>query len=267
MLSEVQDLREEGAELQAFLVPLEERDWTRLTPFKDWTVWDVVAHLHFSDRLGVLTLKSSDEFLAEARAIAQAMQQGQSLMDYTREKLGSLTASDLLQRWHHELLEMCSRLEGADPQHRIKWFGPDMGVRMFTTSRQMETWAHAQDLYDLFRVKRTYTNRIKNIAFIGVKTFGWTFSNRGLEVPPEAPYVRLTAPSGAIWEWNESSRDNRIEGPASDFCHVVTQGRNVLDTDLSVVGETAKRWMAIAQCFAGGPAEPPKPGERAWERC
>jgi len=23
--------------------------------------------------------------------------------------------------------------------------------------------------------------------------------------------------------------------------------------------------MAIAQCFAGGPIDPPKPGERAWE--
>jgi hypothetical protein len=44
----------------------------------------------------------------------------------------------------------------------------------------------------------------------------------------------------------------------------VTQGRNVADTPLEVVGDTATRWMAIAQCFAGGPADPPKAGERNW---
>ncbi|MEE8557360.1 MAG: TIGR03084 family protein, partial [Myxococcota bacterium] len=106
---------------------------------------------------------------------------------------------------------------------------------------------------------------IKNIAVIGVKTFGWTFVNRGLDVPGDVPYVRLIAPSGAAWEWNEPSKENRVEGLATEFCHVVTQGRNVADTALRVVGETAGRWMAIAQCFAGAPNDPPKPGARHWE--
>jgi len=39
---------------------------------------------------------------------------------------------------------------------------------------------------------------------------------------------------------------------------VAAQTRNIADTGLRVVGETAQRWMAIAQCFAG-PAEPPPP--------
>jgi len=46
---------------------------------------------------------------------------------------------------------------------------------------------------------------------------------------------------------------------------VVTQGRNVADTALAVVGTTAERWMAVAQCFAGGPEEPPAPGQRHWD--
>ena len=78
------------------------------------------------------------------------------------------------------------------------------------------------------------------------------------------PYVRLTAPSGAIWEWGEPETEDRVEGSAVEFCHVVTQGRNIADTDLAVSGETAVEWMAIAQCFAGGPEEPPAPGQRAW---
>jgi uncharacterized protein (TIGR03084 family) len=97
---------------------------------------------------------------------------------------------------------------------------------------------------------------------IGVRTFGWTFANRRLPVPGPAPHVRLVAPSGAVWEWNAESESGLVEGSALDFCQVVTQTRNVADTRLQVTGEAATRWMAIAQCFAGGPVDPPKPGER-----
>jgi len=55
---------------------------------------------------------------------------------------------------------------------------------------------------------------------------------------------------------------NRIEGPATAFCQVVTQTRNVADTDLEVEGDTAKRWKSIAQCFAGPPEQAPLPGTR-----
>ena len=133
---------------------------------------------------------------------------------------------------------------------------------MFTTARLMETWAHGQEIHDLVGSKRVHTDRIKHIATIGVKTFGWTFVNRRQEPPGPPPYVRLLAPSGEIWEWNEPSETDCVRGDASDFCHVVTQGRNVADTALEAVGDVANRWMSIAQCFAGPPADPPKPGER-----
>jgi uncharacterized protein (TIGR03084 family) len=263
MLEQVRDLREEGDQLCELLKTLDESDWGRPTPFKNWTVRDVVEHLHFSDRLAVLSLKSDEEFLKAAEAMGRAiMEEGLDLKAFARREIGSLEPSELLQLWRDYFVEMCDLLEAADPKARLKWFGPDMGVRMFTTARQMETWAHGQDIYDLLRVPREYTDRIKNIAVIGVKTFGWTFVNRGLAVPPDIPYVRLTAPSGEIWEWSQPNDDNRVEGLASEFCHVVTQGRNVADTQLQVVGETATKWMAIAQCFAGGPEEPPKPGQR-----
>jgi uncharacterized protein (TIGR03084 family) len=74
--------------------------------------------------------------------------------------------------------------------------------------------------------------------------------------------VRLTAPSGAVWTWNEAQEDNLVEGSAVDFARVVTQTRNIGDTDLRIVGDVAARWMAIAQCFAGPPETPPAPGLR-----
>jgi uncharacterized protein (TIGR03084 family) len=193
------------------------------------------------------------------------MSSGKSGAEVTRAELGHLGPGELVTAWHAACHEMAQQLGASDPKRRLPWFGPDMGVRMFTTARYMETWAHGQDIYDLLRVPRSHSDRIKNVAVLGIKTFGWTFVNRGLEVPGPPPYVRLDAPSGALWEWNEPSETSRVEGNALEFCQVVTQGRNVADTALQVVGDVATQWMAIAQCFAGGPADPPKPGERSWE--
>jgi uncharacterized protein (TIGR03084 family) len=263
----IQDLREEGAQLYELLKTLEESVWEEPTPFKNWTVKDVVEHLHLSDRFAVQSLKSEEEFLKTAADVTKAiLEEGIDLRAYGRRVFGSPKAAEILKLWHDYFMEMCDLLEEADPKARLKWFGPDMGVRMFATARQMETWAHGQDIYDLLRIPRENTDRIKNIAVIGVKTFGWTFVNRGLEVPPDVPYVRLTAPSGEIWEWSEPNDANKVEGLATEFCHVVTQGRNIADTQLEVVGETATKWMAIAQCFAGGPEDPPDPGQRTGAR-
>ena len=53
----------------------------------------------------------------------------------------------------------------------------------------------------------------KNVAVIGINTFGWTFRNRSLPVPSEPPYVRLSAPSGEVWEWNPPP--GREHGPGT----------------------------------------------------
>lgn len=265
MLQESLDLVAEADELQAFLRTVDDEDWRRETPFLGWTPWDVVAHLHFFDRVSLLALTDPAGFAAERKRLIEAMIGGRKTADVAREQLGHLGNAALLETWHTTCREMARLLGDSDPERRLPWFGPDMGVRMFTTARYMETWAHGQDVYDLLRVPRTHTDRIKNVAVLGVRTFGWTFVNRKLPVPGPAPYVRLVAPSGAIWEWNEPNQESRVAGSALEFCQVVTQGRNVADTTLEVVGDTARRWMAIAQCFAGGPADPPGPGERAWK--
>ena len=44
-----------------------------------------------------------------------------------------------------------------------------------------------------------------------------------------------------------------------DFAQVVTQTRHLLDTELVVDGEVARRWMLHAQCFAGAAEPPPTP--------
>ncbi len=252
MFQQAEDLREEGQELKEVLVSLAETDWQKNTPFKSWTINNVVQHLHGSDKMAVLALKDADAFAA-AKADPKVVG---ATMNPTE------TGLVLLDTWWAYFSEMCDLLRASDPKRRVPWFGPDMGVMMFTTARQMETWAHGQDIFDMFGQTRVNTDRLKNVAVIGAKTYGWTFANRGMEPPGSAPYVRLSAPSGEIWEFNEPDEQNRVEGDAVDFCHVVTQGRNIADVNLTVVGEPAEQWMAIAQCFAGPPEDPPAPGSR-----
>ena len=252
MMQQAWDLLEEGTELKGLLDTLTSDDWVRETPFKNWTVNHVVQHLHGSDKMAVVALRDAAGFNAAKQNPAQV----QTTMNPTIE------GSKLLETWWSYFNEMCQLLGDSDPKRRVPWFGPDMGVMMFTTARQMETWAHSQDIYDLLGKSRNNTDRLKNIAVIGVRTYGWTFVNRKLEPPKPVPYVKLTAPSGDIWEFNDPSTDNYVAGSAVEFCHVVTQGRNIADVNLTVVGEPAEKWMSIAQCFAGPPENPPAPGSR-----
>ena len=252
MLQQAKDLLEEGTELKKVLDQLSQDDWRKETPFKSWTVNKVVQHLHGADRAAVLALTDPEGF-QQAKADPQ---QVNGLMNPT------MTDKALLSTWWRYFTDLCEALGSSDPSQRVPWFGPDMGVKMFTTARQMETWAHGQDIFDLFGQTRLNGERLKNIVVIGVRTYGWTFANRGMEPPGPPPYVRLTAPNGDLWEFNDPSDTSCIEGDAADFCHVVTQGRNIQDVNLAVTGEPASRWMAIAQCFAGPPEDPPAPGSR-----
>lgn len=268
MLQQALDFREENEAIFALLDTLEDQDWNRKTQFKDWTINDVLAHLHMGNCAADLSLQDTEAFYTFMQGFAQARKQGNGLLASTRAWLDGTQGRALLHRWRDFAYEMADRFGGADPKKRVKWVGPDMSVRSSITARLMETWAHTQAVYDVLGRQPHAADRIKNVVVIGINTFGWTFTNRGLAVPADQPYVRLTGPSGATWEWNQPDQhkletlENRIEGSAVEFCQVVTQVRNIADTSLKVVGETARSWMAIAQCFAGPPENPPAPGSR-----
>jgi len=256
------DFRDEVDELHGFLRGLAPEAWDLETQFMTWTPWDVVAHLHYFDLESKVSLQGEEAFAPHRRSLFENVAKGRTNKELARERFADFQAKALLEAWRRTAHELAEEVGALDPKTRLPWYGPDMGASMFITARYMETWAHGQEIYDLVGAFRRNTDRIRNVAAIGCRTYAWSFVNRRLEVPGPPPYVRLTAPSGAIWEWHEPSEEERIEGSAVDFCHVVTQGRNVADTALRVTGPVATQWMAIAQCFAGGPADPPAPGTR-----
>lgn len=262
MLQQAIDFEAESDALYALLEPLSDEDFQRKTQFKDWTIDDVFQHLHYFNYAADLSLNDEDGILGFFADLRAAYETGDNLVSYTDKQLGGIKGRALLNLWHDYYAGMIDNFHEADPKKRLKWAGPDLSVLSSITARLMETWSHGQAVYDLLGVVREDRDRIKNIVFMGNATFGWTFVNRGEDVPADKPFLKLTAPSGGIWEFNEPSDDNSIQGSAVEFCQVVTQTRNIQDTALQVVGDTATKWMAVAQCFAGQPRTPPAPGTR-----
>lgn len=254
------DFLEECDALAKVLQDLPAPEWSRKTQFKGWTLNDVIVHLHFWNRAADMSLTDPDGFAPFIVGVMEGMQKGG--MRPIENAAIAERGRALFDAWQAQYRDMAARWAHVDPRTRVKWAGPEMSVRSSITARQMETWAHGQEVFDLLGIQRQEADRIRNIVVLGVNTFGWSHKVQGLEVPDLVPRLRLTAPSGALWAFGDDASPDLIEGPAVEFAQVVTQTRNVADTSLTVAGPVARRWMQTAQCFAGGRETPPAPGSR-----
>lgn len=256
------DLLSEYRELFGQVARLSPQQWLVQTDFFAWRIYDEIAHLYLFDELAVIAAADPTQFRDRRQEIEANLARGAQISEIARLRYAGVPGIELARRWEREFTGLAAQLEQLDPRARLPWFGPDMSARSFATARLMETWAHGQDVYDALGITRRPAARLRHIAHLGVVTFQWSHTVRGLTPPEEAPLVELHSPAGDTWTWNESSNNGWVRGPAEDFCLVVTQRRNVEDTALETAGTDASRWMRIAQCFAGPPAEGPAPGGR-----
>lgn len=254
------DFQEECDVLANVLSGLDASDWTRKTQFKGWTVNDVLVHLHFWNGVADLSLlapETFDNLMTDALPAFQAEGMRPFENAHVKER-----GQDLFAAWQARREDMALRWRDLNEKTRLKWAGPDMSAKSMMTARQMETWAHGQEIFDLMGHAQPQSDRIQNIVVLGVNTFGWSHKVNQIDVPETLPELRLTAPSGAVWSYGDPDSGELISGDAVHFAQVVTQTRNIADTELSVRGPTASRWMEIAQCFAGPPETPPAQGAR-----
>jgi len=261
-LQQAYDFRDECNAVYSILENLKEQDYEMPTQFKGWTFNNVIGHLHVWNYAADISLKDGDEWKNFANSALQALGNGSSMNEFEQTITKGIQGPELLSMWKEYYTEMTERFAVADPKKRVKWMGPDMSVRSSISARHMETWAHAQELYDSLGLDRINEDRIKNIVIIGNNTFKWCFTVHKKSLPSIRPYLKLISPSGEIWEYNEFSEEHKIEGLAEEFCQVVTQVRNIQDVNLKLTGSIAEEWMSVAQCFAGGAEQPPKPGTR-----
>jgi uncharacterized protein (TIGR03084 family) len=253
------DLRSEHAELDAFVASLEPQEWDTQTPAPGWSVRDQISHLTFFDEEAALAATDAEAFNERLLGAASDID---AYMNGPLEKGRALAPPELLEWWRDSREGMLKAFENVDPSARLPWYGPPMSLASFMTARLMETWAHGQDVIDAFGATREPTDRLRHIAFLGVRARRNSYVAHGMEMPPGDVHVELRGPNQDIWAFGDST-ENIVRGSAQSFCLVVTQRRHPDDTDIETIGPLAAEWMSIAQAFAGPPGEGRRAGQFA----
>lgn len=282
------DLLAEHEALDAIVSELTDDQWAIPTASPRWSVADQIAHLAFFDRSAALAITDPEGFATHLGELLGAMspasagpddnsgaddgdaddadQAGTAADGETEDRgdratLGefrAMTPAELLAAWRTHRATLADAAATLADDDRVAWYGPSMGAKSFLTARLMETWAHGQDIVDAVGADRPATERLRHIAQLGFITRGWSYLNRGLEVPAATVRLELVGPAGDTWVFGPYDADETVSGDALDFCLVVTQRRHLDDTALTV-GENGRDWLAIAQAFAGAATDGPRP--------
>lgn len=251
-----EDLAAEHAALDSIVAGLDEAGWNRPTPAEGWAVRDHIAHLAYADVAAYLAAVDPEAF-ARDNAVVPREERQQRQLAISRAMSGAY----LLHWWRLSRAATVDAFRRLEPKARLPWFGPPMSAASFATARLQETWGHGQDVADALGVTRAATERLRQVAHLGVITRGFSFTNQDRPAPAEDVRVELLSPAGATWSWGDAHAANRVAGPALDCCLVVTRRRHVADTRLDVRGPVAEEWMRRAQAFAGPPGAGRKPGQ------
>ncbi|WTX00072.1 TIGR03084 family metal-binding protein [Streptomycetaceae bacterium NBC_01309] len=244
----VDDLAAESAEAFRIVASLDAWDWDAPTAADGWMVRDQISHLARFDDTARLALSDPEAFRRVADGDAA---RGPKFPDLIARDLRHL-APDPLAWWFRRAREqLLDDFRRADPIRKLPWYGPPMSPTTSVTARLMETWAHVQDIADGLGLKRRPTERLRHIAHLGIRTMAFSFAANGLPTPEKPVRVVLTGPAGDTWVWGPADAADSVTGPAHDFCLLVTQRRHRDDTALKAAGDVARRWLSIAQAFAG----------------
>jgi uncharacterized protein (TIGR03084 family) len=242
------DLAAEQLVVDDAVTGLDDAGWDLPTPAPGWSIRHQISHLTTFDEQGALAATDPVAFEAGRDAALADRESFDTAGPYVRQE-----PAQLLGTWRAARAALRNAFAGRDPRDRLPWYGPPMSARSFLTARLMEAWAHGVDITDALGRPPSASARLRHVAHLGVVTRGWSYAVRGAAVPAAEVHVVLLAPDGDTWTWGAPTLDDRIEGPALDFCLAVTQRRPLDQLALTAAGDAAAGWLEVAQAFAGGP--------------
>jgi uncharacterized protein (TIGR03084 family) len=240
-------LEAEQLSLQAELRGLGVDDWFRPTPARRWDVRDQVAHLADIDDIAI------DTCLGGPRPLNDFAARFASPDDTTlwgvlqgRRQPGR----DVLAWWEDTSARERDVLAGLDPAMRVPW-GIGMRAPSLVTARLMETWAHGLDVRAALGLPVVDTDRLRHVAWLGIRALPYAFSFASRERPPGELRVELTSPSGdEVWEYGPVDAPNRITGPAGELCRLFVQRLSRDDArGLAADGDGAVAALEVARAF------------------
>lgn len=254
------DLALEGDELDAVVAALPPEDWHRDTPAPGWTVLHQIGHLTFVVDMVRLAVDDPEGFEAAVAPARDDMGKAVEAMltGYLAEPVPALLA-----RWREARAAATSGLAALPRQATVPWVAGPMPASMLAAAVLMEVFAHGQDVLDALEVRREPTDRIGHLAWFGTRTRDFGYAARGLQPPTEPFRFELTAPSGEFWAFGPPEAEQRVTGPALDFCLLVSRRRHRDDLALKATGDLADQWLDLAQAFPGPAGQGRRPGQFA----
>ncbi len=251
----IDDLAAEEAALDRVLADLEPGAWDTPTPAVGWTIRHQIVHLAQGEELAALAVDDPAAFQSE---LVRLLSDLDLVMASTEADARDRSPAQLRDRWLRRAAATVSALRRHGDETRIDWVAGPMAPETFASARVMETFAHGHDILAALGRRPAPSRRLLHVADLGVRTRGFSFRSRALDVPP-APFVELGGADTAPWRWGAADAASSVRGDALEFCEVVTQRRHVDDTSLEAEGPGARRWLEIAQAFAGPPTDGPPP--------
>lgn len=254
------DLVAAGDEVDAMVSGLDRSGWESPTPAEGWTVAHQVAHLAATFRLAALSASNPEQFKAVLSRLTPNFSANvdAALAEYLAEE-----PEVLRKRWQAEKAGAEKALAALAPDHIVPWLVRPMPAAILAMAGMMELFAHGQDIADGLGIRRTYTDRVGHLVGFAVRTWDFGYIARGLETPQVEFRFELTAPSGLQWEFGPADAEQRISGPAVDFCLLVTRRRHRDDLAVRAQGDLAEGWLDIAQAYRGPAGPGRQPGQFA----
>lgn len=254
----ISDLTAAAEEFEGLFSAIDEAGWRAPTPAPGWTVAHQVAHLAFIFRLAG-TAASDAELFGAMAAKAAANFEG-AVNAALAEYLGD-PPEVLRTRWRAECDTAIKALAAVPADQVVPWLVRPLPPAVLAAAGMMEMFAHGQDIADGLGVTREYTDRLWWVAFFTTLTWDFGYQARGLTAPDVQFRYELTAPSGATWEFGPADAEQRITGPAVDFCLLACRRRHRDDLALTATGADADAWLDIAQNYRGPAGEGRRPGQ------
>jgi len=252
------DLKTEGEDLDEIVAGLDAAQWELPTPALGWTIKHQVAHLSSTARIAGISASDPGLF---AKVTAGADKDFDGAVAGLLTPYLSASPTDLLARWRAERDEAVKALSALPPDQLVPWVARQIPASVLACAGLMELFAHGQDIADAVGVEREYDDRIGHLTWFATRNRDFGYLVRG-RTPPDVEFrYELTAPSGIRWEFGPADAENRITGPAVDFCMLVTRRRHRADLAIQATGAEADKWLDIAQAYRGSPGPGRKPGQ------
>lgn len=250
------DLAKEAGVVDGLVSGLDEAGWAQPTPAPGWTVAHQIAHLAFIFRLAGTAASDPELFTAMTASAADDFEGAvnAALNLYLPDQ-----PEVLLNRWRDERDTAIKSLAAVPGDQVVPWLVRPLPPYVLACAGLMEVFGHGQDIADTLGVTREPTDRLWHLVLFSTLVWDFGYQSRGLTPPDTQFRFEITAPSGELWAFGPEDAEQRISGPALDFCLLVTRRRHRDDLALVATGADADHWLDIAQAYRGpaGPGRTP----------